>query len=93
MSDATFTDSEWLVLKVLDENYHENCLYSSGVVDLTGLNRLQARRAIKSLVRRGMAELQRGLFDDDGKIAGSGYSCTQAGHAILALIEQPGEKS
>jgi len=81
--NATFTNSELAVLKILDEHYSESCLYSSGVVDLTGLSRLQARRAIKSLVRRGMAELQRGLFDDDGKIAGSGYSCTKAGHEIL----------
>ena len=47
------------------------------------LSMLAARRAIKSLHRRGLAELHRGTFTDDGLLAGSGYEITDAGRDAL----------
>jgi hypothetical protein len=80
------TRSEIMVLELLDENYMESCLYTLGVVNGTGLGRLAARRAIKSLVRRGYVELSI-VFDDDGMLAGSGYGCTPEGHAFARAKE------
>ena len=43
-----------------------------------------ARRAVRALVRSGHAELVRGLMDDEGMLAGSGYSITRQGIAYAA---------
>ncbi len=77
---SPLTATELKVLEVLSDHYDETCLYSRGVAENAGISLVAARRAIKSLERRGYAELHRGLFDDDGMIAGSGYSATRAGH-------------
>jgi len=76
-----FTKSERAVLKCLEEHssHDENCLPSGFIATLTDLSLLQARRAVKSLQRRGYAELVRGIFRDDGSLAGSGYCCTPEG--------------
>lgn len=70
----------------------ENCLPSGFVASLTDLSLLQARRAIKSLQRRGYVELVRGIFDGDGMIAGSGYCCTPAGRSFSPQVLQPKNK-
>ena len=38
----------------------------------------------RSLSRKGLAEYGRGLWNDDGEVAGSGYCCTKQGAAFLA---------
>ncbi len=75
------TASETKVLACLKDRAgnEENCLPSGFVACLTDLSLLQARRAIKSLQRRGYVELVRGIFNSEGYIAGSGYCCTPAG--------------
>jgi hypothetical protein len=64
----------------------ENCLPSGFVASLTDLSLIQARRAIKSLQRRGYVELVRGIFNSDGEIAGSGYCCTPSGKQHLPQV-------
>lgn len=75
------TVSEAKVLERLSDRYNSemNCLSSGFIASLTDLTLLQARRAVKSLVRRGYAELIRGVFNDEGQICGSGYCCTRKG--------------
>ncbi|MFZ5713076.1 MAG: hypothetical protein ACOY3N_09570 [Bradyrhizobium sp.] len=84
------TSSEIKVLDCLRERAgdDENCLPSGFVASLTDLSLLQARRAIKSLQRRGYVELVRGIFNSDGEIAGSGYCCTPAGTQHLPQNRQ-----
>ena len=50
----------------------------------TKLEKTQVRRSVRSLARKGLAEFVRGLFDDDGMVAGSGYCCTRAGKELAA---------
>ena len=45
----------------------------------------EVRRIVRQLARKGLAELYRGLFTDDGMLCGSGYCITPAGIAALAL--------
>lgn len=82
------TASESKVLKCLGERarYDENCLPSGFIASLTDLSLLQARRAVKSLQRRGYAELVRGIFRDDGLLAGSGYCCTAEGRTASSTL-------
>ena len=49
----------------------------------TKLNRNQVRRCCRSLKRKGLAEYGRGLWTEDGEVAGSGYACTRAGAELL----------
>jgi hypothetical protein len=85
------TVSEAKVLDCLKDRAgnDENCLPSGFVATLTDLSLLQARRAIKSLQRRGYLELVRGVFDSDGAIAGSGYCCTAVGRSISPHVLTP----
>lgn len=85
------TKSECMVLKCLEEHsgHDENCLPSGFIAALTDLSLLQARRAVKSLQRRGYAELVRGIFRDDGSLAGSGYCCTPEGRATSRSLPRP----
>jgi RIO-like serine/threonine protein kinase len=46
--------------------------------------RKEIRRACRSLARKGLAEYGRGLWTEDGEVAGSGYCCKPAGRAHLA---------
>lgn len=51
----------------------------------TGLDRSQVRLACRSLARKGLARYQRGLFNDDGECAGSGYGITREGVELAAV--------
>ena len=51
----------------------------------TKLNRAEVRRSARSLKRKGLAEFGRGLWTEDGEVAGSGYACTKLGATVLAI--------
>lgn len=77
----TVSERELRILEVLTDHYcmEGNCLYFSYIGKLTSLDRSQVKRSVRSLARKGFAEYVRGLFDDDGMVAGSGYCATRAG--------------
>lgn len=50
-----------------------------GITTGTELDRATARRACRSLKRKGLTEFQAGLWHDDGEMAGAGYGATRAG--------------
>lgn len=45
----------------------------------SGLDPSHVRRSVRALARKGLAEYGKGLWTDDGELAGSGYRCTDAG--------------
>lgn len=51
-----------------------------------------ARGALRALVARGFVKHQRGLFNDDGNVAGSGYGITPAGRLAMTEIERQVQK-
>jgi hypothetical protein len=51
----------------------------AGIVANTRLDRKTVRRACRSLARKGLTEFGKGLWNDDGEPAGSGYCATKAG--------------
>ena len=86
------TTSEGKVLECLSDRYADdgaNCLPTGFIASLTDLSLLQARRAVKSLQRRGYAELIRGIFNSDGQICGSGYCCTMEGREAFRVAFEP----
>lgn len=76
------SERETRALQVLSDHYHSdcNCLYLRTIAEHSGVEPKLIRRVVRSLARKGMAELVRGLFDDDGRIVGSGYCCTRSGY-------------
>jgi DNA-binding MarR family transcriptional regulator len=62
------------------------CLSFKGIADRSSLEPHQVRRTVRALARKGLAEFHRGLFDDEGSVAGSGYCCTDQGQALAAEI-------
>ena len=80
-------DNERKVLQALsdfaDESEEGACLYTRSIAERAGLEEKQARRSIRALVRKGLAEYHRGLFNDDGMVAGSGYCISFIGHITL----------
>lgn len=76
-------ENERKVLEYIAEEYDEMAYYFRGIVKHTGLELKQVRRACRSLARKGYAEYRRGLFNEDGMTAGSGYSATREGALIV----------
>jgi hypothetical protein len=83
------SERETKVLKVLVDHYNSegNCLYFSTIARGSGLDKRKARIATRSLARKGCAQFVRGLFDDDGMVAGSGYCCTPLGKITFDNLE------
>lgn len=44
----------------------------------------KVRIYVRSLARKGLAEYVRGLFTEDGEVAGSGYSATYEGALLIS---------
>jgi len=49
------------------------------IADEAGIPREYARIALRRLVDQGYAKFSKGLFTEDGHVAGAGYSITDAG--------------
>ena len=83
------SDRELEVLKVLAESYHDvddwGALYLRGITAETKLDTGQARRAVRSLARKGLAQYERGLVDEEGMMAGAGYRATAAGKKLAEM--------
>ena len=59
-----------------------NCTYFRFIVEGTGLTLKEVKRTCHSLAKKGLAEYVRGLMDDEGFVAGSGYCATEAGRKL-----------
>lgn len=89
-------DNERKVLTVLDEvtdTWGERCLPFSWIIDGENLDLKAVRRACRSLRKKGLAEFHRGLMDEDGQVAGSGYCISKAGKAFMHPCDVCGDES
>jgi predicted transcriptional regulator len=59
------------------------CVPFAPIMSTTGLDRKHVRRCIRGLARKGLAEYFRGLFTEDGEMAGAGYCITREGRALV----------
>lgn len=54
----------------------------------SGIELSAIRPAVRSLAAKGFAYYKRGLFNDSGEVAGSGYGITEAGWQLyLQMLE------
>lgn len=93
MEKAKLNDNEYAVLSVLAEEWNSemNCYYFRYLVEKTKLELKVVRRSCRSLAKKGLASYERGLFDLEGRAAGSGYCATRAGAAIISPCDVCGD--
>ena len=81
------TPNDAKVLRALDDCYDDYAGGGfsgfAGIVSRTGLNRRQVRLSCRRLKRKGLAQYARGLWNDDGQVAGAGYGLTEVAHKTL----------
>lgn len=53
----------------------------------TGLDVRRVRTLARVLTRSGLLEYRAGLFNEDGGVAGAGYTITSKGRAVARIIE------
>ncbi len=80
-----FTDDDCKILQFLAP-YDESAWYARGIADHTELNIKTVEASLKKLRRRGLVEVQSGLFDDDGMVAGSGYAIVDRHRGVVEQI-------
>ena len=57
------------------------------VAKATGLTHKRAKHIVRWMIRKGLAEYCRGLFDDEGKVCGSGHAASSMGRVVATLLE------
>lgn len=80
------THEQALVLRALDEEYMFepfNFLPFAPIVERTCLDRKEVQRACRALASKGLATFEVGLWNDEGRPAGSGYGITKAGRDLV----------
>lgn len=85
-------------LKVLRTLYNVggdafNYLNFSEIALKTDINRSEARRYARALLRKGLAKYSHGLFHEDGTVAGSGYCITIKGCIVVKIKEGKNEET
>lgn len=78
-------EAERKVLAFLADQYSDDYGYYgfNGIKQHVKLDRRVIRLACRSLKRKGLTEFKAGLWNDEGEVAGSGYSATKAGVDFL----------
>jgi len=82
MSDVKLSERERKALEALtDAGGSDDYGYLSfkGIASRSGLEPRVVRRTVRALARKGLAEYGKGLWTDDGELAGAGYCATKAG--------------
>lgn len=72
------------ILEVLADEQQGYCLNFNTISKRSGLPRPYARIVTRRLARKGLAYYARGLWTEDGDMAGSGYGATDLGRTALS---------
>ena len=90
MSKEEITEIEKKVLEVLfgsTRTHGEYCIGFDYIEGDTNLSRKEVKKVVHSLRDKGFAEFYRGLLDDDGQVAGSGYCISVKGVELAEKLE------
>lgn len=86
MTITTLNEKEWKVLKVLAEVYEPDewgAYAFKGLAAQTSLEIKEVRRACRSLAKKGLAQYERTLWNEETGPAGAGYRATEEGAALI----------
>lgn len=86
------TQDQQVVLKELAHGFceHDGFNYRGFTVlaKRTMMRRARVRVVTRQLTRKGLAEYAKGLFTEDGQVAGAGYSVTALGNIVAQIISE-----
>lgn len=83
------SEREMKALNALAGICEEHYLNFKSIARRSGLDLIHVRRTVRALARKGLAEYGKGLWTEDGEMAGSGYRATAAGRtAATGPIEE-----
>jgi DNA-binding IclR family transcriptional regulator len=77
----SISEREMQALNALAGIEREHYLNFKAVARRSGLRFEYVRRSVRALARKGLAEYGKGLWTEDGELAGAGYRATAAGRA------------
>lgn len=78
---VTVSAREMQALNALAGICEEHYLNFKAIARRSKLDPAHVRRSVRALARKGLAEYAKGLWTDEGDLAGSGYRATAAGRA------------
>lgn len=84
LSDLQFKCLEILAIKSIPHG--EACLSFRTIEVSASLSRVDVKRSVRALFRKGLAEFHKGLCSDAGDFAGSGYCISAYGKAIAETL-------
>jgi DNA-binding MarR family transcriptional regulator len=58
------------------------CTNFKAIAKQTNMDVKEIRRCVRALARKGLAEFHKGLFTEDGHLAGAGYCITRQGLSL-----------
>lgn len=93
INDLTDHERQCLVALYHSTYPDELCVPFSVIENDARLDRKTVRASVRSLADKGLARFYLGLMDEDGKLRGSGYCTTNAGHRLAEDFEYPPETS
>jgi hypothetical protein len=76
--------AEGKALAAMADYYEEQYACFATIASDANLDPKCIRRTVRSLARKGLAEYAKGLWNDDGEPAGSGYRATKLGREVAA---------
>jgi hypothetical protein len=91
-ANLKLSDTQEKALLYMSEHWNDEnpqALTFKEVQDFAGIPPTAARRTVRALARKGLAEYAKGFMDDDGRVwGGSGYSITKEGyeHALKLML-------
>jgi hypothetical protein len=89
MNPKELREREQKVLSALHGLDEDFCFGFQTIMRETGLDRRTVRLTCRRMARKGYTAYHRGLFNDDGEVAGSGYAITSKGRDYLNTIGGP----
>lgn len=75
-----------LALNEITQPSGECCVYFRTIARKVEMEVQQVRRITRHLARKGLAEYWRGLWTEDGDLAGAGYCITDKGREIANAL-------
>jgi hypothetical protein len=90
MGDISLSATEAKVFKAWEGTQEDfGYLSFSATASRSGVELHRIRRSVRSIARKGLLEFGKGLWTEDGEVAGSGYGLTPAGRQYLDNLSDP----
>lgn len=78
------SEREMMALNALAGIDEDHYLNFKSIASRSRLDPKYVRRSVRALARKGLAEYGKGLWSEDGEVAGAGYRATAVGRQVAS---------